>query len=195
MAGMGPPPKPDSQRRRRNAVPGATRLPAEGRTGPAPRWPLGPDIHTAARLAVAREKVAELQEREDEGKFVSEPKMDLAREKVKVLEHVVAIQAKAERALWRELWKKPQAVAWEHDKCVREVALYVRLTILGENGDLNAIKEARQHADRFGLNPQAMLRLRWAVAEDEVAQARAGRETSAPRRRFQVVDDATAAAV
>lgn len=194
MAGMGPPPKPDNLRRRRNAVPGTTQLPSEGRKGTAPRWPLGPDIVTAAKLAVAREKLGELQEREDEGKPVSEFAMDLAREKVKVLEHVVAIQAKAERALWRDLWKKSQAVAWEHDGCVREVALYVRLTILGENGDLNATKEARQHADRFGLNPLAMMRLRWSVADDEVAAARAARTSDAPaRRRLQVVDSQPAA--
>lgn len=39
MAGMGPPPKPDAQRRRRNAVPGTTYLPAEGRPGDPPTWP------------------------------------------------------------------------------------------------------------------------------------------------------------
>lgn len=189
MAGMGPPPKPDNMRRRRNATPGTTRLPAEGRTGPAPRWPIGPDIETAASLAVAREKVAEFLELQEAGKPVSEARLDLARQRVKVLEHVVAIQAKAERALWRDLWKRPQAVAWEHDGYIREVALYVRLTILGENGNLNATKEARQHADRFGLNPQAMLRLRWSVADDEVAAARADRTADLPaRRRLQVVD-------
>ena len=40
MAGMGPPPKPASQRRRTNATIATTQLPAEGRQGEPPAWPL-----------------------------------------------------------------------------------------------------------------------------------------------------------
>jgi len=40
MAGMGPPPKPASQRRRTNATVAMTQLPAEGRKGDPPAWPL-----------------------------------------------------------------------------------------------------------------------------------------------------------
>lgn len=42
MAGMGPPPKPEAQQRRpgRNLATHATRLPAEGRVGEPPAWPL-----------------------------------------------------------------------------------------------------------------------------------------------------------
>lgn len=36
----GPAPKPDDQRRRRNTVPGSVELPARGRRGRAPSWPL-----------------------------------------------------------------------------------------------------------------------------------------------------------
>jgi hypothetical protein len=36
----GPAPKPEGQRRRRNAVAASLRLPAEGRSGPPPKWPL-----------------------------------------------------------------------------------------------------------------------------------------------------------
>lgn len=36
----GPAPKPADQRRRRNAAPGSLLLPAEGRAGAAPEWPL-----------------------------------------------------------------------------------------------------------------------------------------------------------
>lgn len=36
----GPAPKPEGQRRRRNAAPSSLRLPAEGRSGPVPTWPL-----------------------------------------------------------------------------------------------------------------------------------------------------------
>lgn len=37
----GPVPKPAAQRRRRNPTPGARMLPAAGRPGPPPPWPLG----------------------------------------------------------------------------------------------------------------------------------------------------------
>lgn len=46
----GPAPKPEGQRRRRNAVPGTVVLPAAGRSGPIPAWPL--DGSTAAELAL-----------------------------------------------------------------------------------------------------------------------------------------------
>lgn len=36
----GPPPKHPSDRRRRNAAPGMVQLPAEGRRGKPPKWPL-----------------------------------------------------------------------------------------------------------------------------------------------------------
>jgi hypothetical protein len=186
VAGMGPAPKPEGQRRRRNAPTAATtRLPAEGRTNPAPRWPLGDDIETAARLMVAREKVAEFEEREAEGKPVSEARMDRAREAVKVLEHIVAIQAKAEKALWRELWRTPMAAAWERDGYTREVAQYVRWKVHAENGNLDAAKEARQLGDRIGLTPLARLRLRWEVAADELAEVRERRSTPQSQARVQ----------
>lgn len=39
----GPAPKPAGQRRRTNAAPGTILLPSEGRSGPAPQWPLAVD--------------------------------------------------------------------------------------------------------------------------------------------------------
>lgn len=196
MAGMGPPPKPEGQRRRRNtATVALTRLPAEGRKGTAPRWPLGPDIEAAARLAVARDTVDSLQEAQAAGRAVSEARMDRARETVKVYEHVVAIQAKAERSLWRELWRTPMAAAWEPLGYTREVAQYVRWKIHAENGDLKAAAEARQLADRLGLTSLALLRLRWEVAADELAAARADRAVQTPpaaRTRLRIADTAAA---
>ncbi len=47
MAGMGPPPKPADQRRRKNrSAPNLTQLPSEGRQGDVPAWPL-PDPREA----------------------------------------------------------------------------------------------------------------------------------------------------
>jgi hypothetical protein len=115
-------------------------------------------------LQVARDKVENLEEREAEGK----PARGLtqARERVAILEQVVAIQGDRELRLWGELWASPQAVMWERQHWTREVALYVRWQVLAESGDLNAAKEARQWSDRLGLTPQAMLRLRWEIVGD-----------------------------
>lgn len=156
MAGMGPPPKHPSQRRRRNATPAMLKLPS-GRSGRAPKWPLVPAQSSppnAARTKMLRRLEAEL---------------------------------------WAELWTTPQAVAWEQLGYTREVAQYVRWKVLGELGDLDAAKEARQLSDRLGLTPLALLRLRWEIdALDEVHEARERREddTARPRRRLHVVDPA-----
>lgn len=54
MAGYGPAPKADNLRRRRNLPMGGatpTRLPAAGRSGPPPVWPLPKHPETSARAA------------------------------------------------------------------------------------------------------------------------------------------------
>lgn len=190
MAGMGPAPKNPGQRRRRNATVAMTQLPAEGRTGRPPKFPLPEDMVTAAKLRVAREQAEDLAEAQACGKPIDEWKLIRLQEKVALYEHVVAIQRKTELALWRELWKLPQAVAWERTGYTREVAKYVRLTVLAESGDLNAGKEARQWSDRLGLNDLALLRLRWEVARDEVAQQRQNNAPAGPpaRPRLKAVD-------
>ena len=56
----GPAPKPDAERRRRNATVSMTRLPAEGRKKRAPNWPLIPDVVLTARRDLAQAKVERL---------------------------------------------------------------------------------------------------------------------------------------
>lgn len=188
MAGMGPPPKPDDQRRRRNATVAMVRLPAEGRTKPAPRWPLIPDVVMAARRDLAAAKVENLEFELEEGKPV-EYKLDQAKEKLAILDRQLAEQKKLEASVWKDLWKLPQAVQWERLGWLRDVAQYVRHKVLAELGDLDSAKEARQWSDRLGLSPMAMLRLRWEVVADEVGQKREEKKAPAPpRRRLKVVD-------
>ncbi|PBO23035.1 hypothetical protein CLM85_18600, partial [Streptomyces albidoflavus] len=77
----------------------------------------------------------------------------------------------------------------------REVAQYVRWKVRAELGDLDASKEARQLADRLGLSPLAMLRLRWEIAADEVSEQREVRSTrtkKSARDRLKVVDSEAA---
>ncbi|MGW5582866.1 phage terminase small subunit [Streptomyces sp. NPDC003857] len=155
MAGMGPPPKPAGERRRRNATVAMTQLPAEGRQGDPPRYPLPPIVV-----------------KDDDGGS------EMARER--------------EADLWESLWATPQAVMWERTHAELTVARFVRFSVLAETGNVKAATEARQLEDRLGLNPQAMLRLRWEVAADEMAEQRQERSTrtakKTARQRLRVVD-------
>lgn len=144
----GPAPKPDAQRRRRNATVAMTRLPSEGRKGEAPEWPL-------------------------------------------------RTHAGYDDNLWAELWSTPQAAAWERlgPGCIRVVARYVVLLAEADVGEPKAAMEVRQIEDRLGLTPLAMLRLRWEVAVDEVAEQREQRSTQTTRasvqKRLHIVDPAS----
>jgi hypothetical protein len=198
MPGMGPPPKGDDQRRRRNATVAMVRLPAEGRGQKrAPNWPLVPDVVMSARREVIARKVEQLEydrvELEAEGKSVAavERRLDAAREQLYILDAQLKAQRKLEADLWRDLWRLPQAVQWERLKWTRDVAQYVRHKVLAELGDLDAAKEARQWSDRLGLTPMSMLRLRWEVVADEIAEKRRDRTAARPasaRARLRVVD-------
>jgi len=148
MSGMGPPPKPAGQRRRTNPTVAMTRLPAEGRQGDPPAWPL-------------------------------------------------AATAAFDEDTWRDLWSTPQAAAWERlgAGAVRVVARYVVLLAEADVGEPKAAAEVRQIEDRLGLTPMAMLRLRWEIAADEVAEAREQRTPPAAkadvRARLRIVDSAS----
>jgi len=166
----GPPQNPN--RRRRNATVPMAPLPAEGRQGPAPAWPLDTDITTRAKWRVAQDKVDELEELAATGKPVG-PRLTRARERATELTMIVEVQADRELAMWRELWATPQAVMWERLGWVRDVAQFVRWKVLGESGDMDAAKEARQHSDRLGLSPLAMLRLRWEIVDQPAVRTAA----------------------
>lgn len=196
MAGMGPPPKPDDQRRRRNASVAMTRLPAEGRTGPAPAWPLIPDVILTTRHELAAAKVAALEldlaEAEQAHTRASiERKLDLAREKAAIMAAQLREQKHLESSLWADLWQLPQAVQWERLGWLRDVAQYVRHKVMAELGDMDGAKEARQWSDRLGLSPMSLLRLRWEIVPDEVAAKRETRAAATPKSaktRLRVVD-------
>lgn len=101
-----------------------------------------------------------------------------------------------ELEVWAALWGMPQAVAWERMSCQFDVASYVRLLVHGESRPVvAALAEARQLSDRLGLNPAAMLRNRWRVVDDEVAQRRTtgARQpgTSSVRDRLRALDGGT----
>lgn len=177
MAGMGPPPKPPGTRARRNAAPQTTSLPAKGRRGKAPDWPLPADagaMQTKITAEMRAERIRdELNDETDRRKIGRlERQLDAALGEAAALKRVLEAQEEMELELWSELWSTPQATMWEKYGWYREVAVYVRWQIKAELGDLDAAKEARQWSDRLGLNPLAMLRLRWQVEQTNEAEDR-----------------------
>lgn len=196
MAGMGPPPKANT--RRRNATLPMTLLPANGREGDPPRWPLLDDVTMTTRCEGARRLADELElqlldpELTGRQRSTAQKKYDAALTEANILEKKLEAQKSVEAELWGDLWHLPQAVMWERLGWVREVAQYVRWKVQAEMGDLDASKEARMLADRLGLNPLSMLRLRWEVSGDEVAaqrSARPPRQGSDVRSRLRAVGE------
>lgn len=117
-ARSGPPPDPNALRRNRDAGEWVT-LPAEGRDGPEPRWPLH-----------------------------GEP-------------------TARERYIWRDFWKKPQAVMWEHNSQEYEVALLVRRYTEAEAplASANLSTLVRQMMDSLGLTIPGLRSNRWRIAD------------------------------
>lgn len=114
---MPPLPKPDDQRRNARPRVGQQRLPAEGRQGPPPPWPLD-----------------------------SKPTASM-------------------RGMWKDYWKKPQAVVWEAIGCERVVAMLCLFEDQINNGSTVATVLTRhgQIQDRLGLTPKAMRALLWEI--------------------------------
>lgn len=178
MAGMGPPPKPAGTRSRRNASISMTSLPTAGLSRKrAPNWPLPSDITREVQQELAEESALDLQQQLDEcddgrTRRRLERALAAAKSRARVLKVEMDREERLERELWRDLWRTPQAAQWGQMAWTRDVAQYARLKVRGELGDMDAAKEARQWSDRLGLNPLAMLRLRWEIERTEDAEAR-----------------------
>lgn len=143
MAGMGKPPSENARHRNPTLDSTAMKLPASGRKGAPPKWPLP-----------------------------GKPSAD-------------------EAAAWKQAWTTPQAVGWERLGWARPVARYVRCLVAAEVPGAPAalLGEVRQMEDRLGLSPMALLRLRWSVVADELADGTptSSRPTPSSRARLRVV--------
>lgn len=97
----------------------------------------------------------------------------------------------SESKAWQQLWKLPQAVAWERLESTRAVARYVVVLVESEKRGAPAalLSEVRQMEDRLGLSPMALLRLRWSIVADELATGADGQKAPAQsaRGRLRVV--------
>lgn len=195
----GPPANPNAVRR--NPRVGLVRLPAGGRTGRTPKWPLPPNPRLTALIEIEQELIEALEELElEEGKLSKSDatKLTRAKQRLRIKEHEKAATEEAEKVLWRDLWKTPQSAEWERQKWTREVAQYVRHKASAELGSLEDSKEARLRADSLGLTPKGLRSLMWTIDHDQVtdkrnekqAQAATGTDGPAPRRRLRAVDPA-----
>lgn len=175
MAGIGPTPKDPDKRARRNATIAMIRLPAEGRKGKLPPWPLGADVGIETKIIGLEHELRAI-EADLETCTVSRDKAALRRKRqrceaqLREAKATKTLLARGEKKLWADLWKLPQAVQWEKRGWYREVALFVRHQLKAEAGSLDDSKEARQREDRLGLNDQAMQRLRWEIVADAATQ-------------------------
>lgn len=165
-----------------------TQLPAEGRKGKTPAWPLPPDQRLRASVDAAETEAAlieaELQhvtDAEDRRKLRGDLRRALVR--AEVAANDLRISEKQELSLWKVLWALPQAVAWERLDYLNEVGQYVRWKVRAELGELAASKEARLVGDRLGLTPASMLHLRWEIVADELADRRGDPPPEQPKRR------------
>jgi len=71
------------------------------------------------------------------------------------------------QAWWEKLWATPQATQWDQSgRTLHTLALLHHHLVTNDKGDRVATiaGEMRQHEDRHGLTPKAMLQLRWRVS-------------------------------
>lgn len=175
MVPSGPAPKHPSRRQRRNAALAMTSLPADGRHGRTPTWPLPEDPQTAV-VAYWADHAAELEDQasaEEDGRRRNRllDRAAKARATAAELSATVDAIARLERKIWAALWVTPMATQWDKPKWTREVAQYARLKARAELGDDKAAKVALAYGDRLGLTPWSLLRLRWEIAPAPVADA------------------------
>jgi hypothetical protein len=97
--------------------------------------------------------------------------------------------------LWADLWTKPQAIMWEKLGQLYEVAMCVRMLARAEQpkSSIELQKVVRQYLDSLGLSTQGMLRNRWRIAVNEVAEKRATKTVKAApgrsmRDRLKAID-------
>lgn len=103
---------------------------------------------------------------------------------------------KATRDAWARVWAKPQAVMWDQsgDSMLAWAICHHEILIADDTGKALGplMAEMRQVEDRHGLNPKALLQLRWRIVDDEgvavseISEAPRGRTPA--RRRLTVVD-------
>ena len=175
-ANSGPPPEADALRRDRPSDRAGWKvLPAAGRAGDPPEWPL---TGAAAHIRI----LVDLSKIEDDAK------------RQRILDDAEAAASAAfarELELWAREWRRPQAVEWERLGLENEVALYVRSLAHAEHPDAPVTLRTliKQQQEALGLSLPGLARLRWRVGEPEPPEPKpsAAPRSGSARSRFRVV--------
>lgn len=96
----------------------------------------------------------------------------------------------ATKKWWADLWKKPQATQWTQDGSTLHVLAALYDDLIANRAEAAKVSaEMRQHEDRHGLNPKAMLQLRWRVTAADEGESRQGAKATErrPSRRGNVI--------
>jgi hypothetical protein len=98
----------------------------------------------------------------------------------------------ATRAAWKLLWASPQATAWDQTgRTLHAWAVLHHDLVDGERATAGIAAEMRNIEDRHGLNPKALLQLRWVIVDkpsESTEPATPKRASAEAHRRFKVVD-------
>ena len=79
---------------------------------------------------------------------------------------------------WADLWKKPQALQWEQTgSTLWTLACLTDDLVTGRAEASKVSAEMRQHEDRHGLSPKAMMMLRWRIVDVATPAAAPAKKT------------------
>ena len=98
----------------------------------------------------------------------------------------------AEKSAWTDLWRTPQAHAWDRLGWTRTVARYCRVMVESERPRSSPalLAQATALEDRLGLTPKSMRLLLWVIADDELSERREqATAAAAVAPRLVAVDD------
>lgn len=96
-----------------------------------------------------------------------------------------------ELAVWAEVWRSPQAVAWAGEPWRwPAVGMYVRVRVRSEDLDAGASLLAQLHrfADQVGMTPAGLRENGWTISQDVVA-AKTDVAPVKRERRLRVVNE------
>lgn len=178
MAGVS---KHPSLRRRRNAATAFESLPGGDRVAPAPGWPLMADTVLTTQVEHFDDKVAALQaaladDPDGRTKGRLRKQLDHAQMAGALAHAKLEAQTALEVDLWTRLWRTPQSKLWEASPSYgRMLAQFVRWNVKGEQGDIEAAREARIRGKEFGLTPLTLMGLKAEIERADEAEAKGNR--------------------
>jgi hypothetical protein len=93
-----------------------------------------------------------------------------------------------ERVVWREEWKRPQAIVWDEQRLHRQVAMYVRTLVEAEEVGVAATRRTLllQQENALLITTSALLKAGFRISTNAVPTAAAKAATSAGPRRSAV---------